>query len=102
MVARVGRYNQVNEYASQSLEWDKNNSRPVCPDSRFTQNFRAVGFHFCVGYMNICNFKTTMMLSALRVLFQKLGNRAILTQGLDQFDLTVGRINEAHPYALGR
>src|SRR3546814_2944279 len=44
--------------------------------------------------MNIGHFKTNMMLSALRVLFQKLGNRAILTQWLDQFDLTVGRINE--------
>src|SRR3546814_20400076 len=75
MCALFRRFHQLNEYATQILGEDKYNRRPVRPDARFTQYFRALGFHLCLGDMNIGHFKTNMMLSALRVLLDRKSTR---------------------------
>src|SRR5439155_17695272 len=43
-----------------------------------------------------------VMLPAGRVLLQELGDRAVLAQRLQQLDLAVRRVDEAHPHALCR
>src|SRR3546814_7939105 len=47
-------------------------------------------------------FEADVVLSARRVLLEELHDRRVLAQRLDQLDLAVGRIDEAHTHALRR
>src|SRR3546814_7609070 len=58
--------------------------------------------HLGLGGVNIGHFEADVVLSARRVLLEELHDRRVLAQRLDQLDLAVGRIDEAHTHALRR
>src|SRR3546814_3450668 len=81
---------------------DEDDRRSVRADAGFAQHLCALCLHLGLGGVNIGHFEADVVLSARRVLLEELHDRRVLAQRLDQLDLAVGRIDEAHTHALRR
>src|SRR5687768_1564594 len=80
----------------------ENDQSAVCADAWLAEHLGALGLQFGLGGVDVGHLEADMVLSAGRISGQKVMQRAVLAQGLDQLDLAVGRIDEADPYPLRR
>jgi hypothetical protein len=81
---------------------EEEDRRSMSTDARFAKDTRTFSFEVRLGGMDVGNFEADVMLTAERILFEELENRRVLAERLDQFDLTIGRIDKADTHTLRR
>src|SRR4029079_14615649 len=93
-------FHYFREHAAHVLGVDEEDERAVRADARLSEDARALGFELGFRGVDVGNLEADMVLPAQRVLLEEFHDRRVLAQGLDQFDLRIGRVDEADTDAL--
>ena len=83
-----------------SLGWRKKIGVPCAPMRGGPEDARALALEMGARGGDVGDFEADMVLAAARVLLEELDDRRVRAQRLDQLDLHIGRIDEAHAHAL--
>jgi len=94
------RLHDLGQHPAHVLRMHEEDRRPVRPDPRLAEHAAALPFEPRPGRVNLGHLEAQVVLPAERIAREEAGDRRIRPQRLEQFDLAVRGIDEAHPHAL--
>src|SRR3954463_13140104 len=93
-------FHYFRQHAAHVRRVDEEDQSPMSADTWLAEDACTLGFELGFRGVDFGHFEADMVLTAERVLLEEFRNGRVLAQRLDQLDLRVGRIDEAHAYAL--
>src|SRR5438309_11896470 len=93
-------FHNFREHSAHVLGMHEEDTCPMRPDARFAEDARALGFELGLGGVDVGDLEADVMLSAERVLLEEFCNWRVFPERLDQLDLRIGRVDEAHADSL--
>src|SRR5688572_26917738 len=96
------RFHDLGQNAAHVLGMDEEYERAMRADARLAEHPRALGLELGLGGTDVRHLEADVVLAAERLALQEFDDRRIRTQRLDQLDLRIGRVDEAHADALRR
>src|SRR5260221_2127838 len=89
------------QHAAHVLWVDEEDERPVRADARLAEDAGALGLELGLGGVDVGHLEADMVLPAERVLLEEFCNWRVFPERLDQLDLRIRRVDEAHADTLG-
>src|SRR5688572_27171332 len=79
---------------------DEKYRRAVGADARLAQHPRALRLELGLRRLDVGHFEADMVLAAHWIALEEFDDRRVRAERLDQLDLRIGRVDEAHANAL--